>query len=190
MKIIPPLLTVLLSVAFFLTGCQSPKAGSPSTSGAMQSTRNNCYSLLHQLLDEQKDVSLLRFIKREDSKVKALVNRIAANSAAGAKMLEEFAAHDPSINLNDIELPQGEVATREAIASTKKKELLGQTGYEFELTLLLTQTEALSYGWHLARVAGKNEPQPDRARALAGVSADMEKLYHEAFVMLLSKNDL
>jgi len=56
--------------------------------------------------------------------------------------------------------------------------------------LLLTQTEALSYGWHLAKVAGKNESQPDRARALAGVSADMENLYHEAFVRLLSRNDL
>jgi hypothetical protein len=146
--------------------------------------------LLHQLLDEQKDVSMLRFIKRENSGLKALINKIAANSAAGAKLLEEFTRHDPSINLDDIRLPPGEAATREAIASTKKKELLGQTGYEFELTLLLTQTEALSYGWHLAKVAGKNEPQPDRARALAGVSADMENLYHEAFVMLLSKNDL
>ena len=130
---------------------------------------------------------MLRFIKRENSKVKALVNKIAANSAAGAKLLEEFAAHDPSINLNDIQLPPGEAATREAIAATKKKELLGQTGYEFELTLLLTQTEALSYGWHLAKVAGMNESQPDRARALAGVSKDMENLYHEVFVMLLSK---
>ncbi len=190
MKIIPPLLTVLLSVAFVLTGCQSPKARSPSASGAVQSTRDNCYSLLHQLLDEQKDVSMLRFIKRENSDVKALINKNAANSAAGAKLLEEFARHDPSINLDDIQLPPGEAATREAIASTKKKELLGQSGHRFELTLLLTQTEALSYGWHLAKVAGKNESQPDRARALAGVSADMENLYHEAFVMLLSRNDL
>ena len=64
---------------------------------------------------------------------------------------------------------------------------MGQTGHKFELTLLLTQTEALSYGWHLAKVAGKNEPQPDRARALAGVSTDMENLYREVFVLLLSK---
>jgi hypothetical protein len=53
--------------------------------------------------------------------------------------------------------------------------------------LLLTQTEALSYAWHLAQVAGENEPQPERARALAGVSEDMQNLYHEVFVMLLSK---
>jgi hypothetical protein len=187
MKIILPLFAVMLSVAFVLTGCQSPKARSPSGSTAVQSTRDNCYSLLHQLLDEQKDVSMLRFIKREHPDVKDLVKKIAANSAAGAKLLEEFAKRDPSINLDAIGLPPGEAATREAIASTKKKELLGQTGAEFELTLLLTQTEALSYAWHLAKVAGENEPQPDRARALAAVSEDMEKLYHEVFVMLLSK---
>jgi hypothetical protein len=101
--------------------------------------------------------------------------------------LEEFAKDDPSIKLDDIRLPPGELATRDAIASTKEKELLSQTGDEFELTLLLTQTEALSYAWHLAKVTGENEPQPDRARALAGVSKDMENLYHEVFVMLLSK---
>jgi hypothetical protein len=64
---------------------------------------------------------------------------------------------------------------------------LSQTGDEFELTLLLTQTEALSYAWHLAEVTAENEPQPDRARALAGVSEDMENLYHEVFAMLLSQ---
>jgi hypothetical protein len=45
----------------------------------------------------------------------------------------------------------------------------------------------LSYGWHLAKVAGENEPQPDRARALAGVSEDMQNLYHEVFALLLSQ---
>jgi hypothetical protein len=187
MKIIPPLLTVMLSVACVLTGCQSPKVRSPVESGAAPTTRNNCYSLLHQLLDEQKDVSILRFIKREHTDVKNLVKKIATNSATGAKLLEEFARHDPSIQLDNIGLPLGEVATRDAIAATKKKELLGQTGDEFELTLLLTQTEALSYAWHLAKVAGENESQPDHARALAGVSEDMENLYHEVFVLLLSK---
>ena len=56
-----------------------------------------------------------------------------------------------------------------------------------EITLLLTQTEALSYAWHLAKVAGENEPEPGRARALAGLSEDMQNLYQEVFVLLLSK---
>jgi hypothetical protein len=177
----------MLSVACVLAGCQSPKVSPPSENGAAQATRNNCYSLLHQLLDEQKDVSILRFIKPEQSDVKNLVKKIATTSGTGARLLEEFAKDDPSIKLDDIRLPAGELATRDAIGSTKEKELLSQTGNEFELTLLLTQTEALSYAWHLAQVAGENEPQSDRARALAGVSKDMENLYHEVFVMLLSK---
>src|ERR1039458_7047639 len=177
----------MLSAAWVLTGCQSPPARSPSAGNAPQSTRNNCYSLLHQLLDEQKDVSMLHFIKKEHTDVKDLIKRIAVASGNGSKQLEEFAKHDPSINLDDIWLPPGEVATRDAIASIKKKQILSQTGDTFEMTLLLTQTEALSYASNLAKVAGENEPQPDRARALAGLSADMSRLCHEVFVMLLSK---
>ncbi|MGD1086095.1 MAG: hypothetical protein ABSA47_15275 [Verrucomicrobiota bacterium] len=189
-KVILPLLAALLSAGCALTGCQSPKAGSASGSVAAPSTRNNCYSLLHQLLDEQKDVSILRFIKPEHPEVKNLIKRIAAASGAGAKLLEKFAKDDPAIRLDDIRLPPGEAAAREEIASTARKELLLQSSEKSELTLLLTQTEALNYAWHLAQVAGENEPQPDRARALAGISKDMKNLYQEEFALLLSKSTL
>jgi hypothetical protein len=185
MKLISPMLMAMSLAACLLMGCQSPKVKPPFGSSA--SMRNNGYSLLHQLLDEQKDVSLLRFIKSEHTDVKKLVKRIATTSGTGARLLEEFAKDDPSIRLDDFRLPPGELATRDAIASTKQKELLSQTGDTFELTLLLTQTEALSYAWHLAKVTGENEPQPDRARALAGISEDMQNLYREVFGLLLSK---
>ena len=187
LKAILSLLATMFLVACFLAGCQSPPAAPTVQSGA--SMRNNCYSLLHQLLDEQKDVSLLRFIKSEHSDVKTLVKRIATTSGTGAKLLEKFAKDDPSIRLDDLRLPPGELATRDAIASTKEQELLSQTGDKFELTLLLTQTEALSYAWHLAKVAGENEPQPERARALAGIGEDMQNLYQEVFLLLLSKTN-
>jgi len=130
---------------------------------------------------------MLRFIKPEHTGLKNLVKRIATTSGTGAALLEQFAKDDPSIKLDDIRLPPAELATRDAIASTKEKELLGQTGDKFELTLLLTQTEALSYAWHLAKVAGENEPQPGRARALAGLGEDMQNFYHEVFMVLLSQ---
>jgi hypothetical protein len=187
MKMFPGSLAVLLSVACTLAGCQSPKPRPVGAGGTAKATQNNCYSLLHQLLDEQKDVSLLRFIKREHADVKSLVKRIAAASGTGAKLLEGFAKQDPTIDLDDARLPPGEAATRDAIGSTKRKELLAQTGDEFELSLLLTQTEALSYAWHLAKTAGENELQPDRARALTGLSEDMKHLYQEVFALLLSK---
>jgi hypothetical protein len=138
-------------------------------------------------LDDQKDVSVLRFIKREHSDVRELVKKIAAASGAGSKLLEEFAKKDPTLNLDATLLPRGETAARDAIASTKKNELLSQTGDEFELTLLLTQSEALSYAWHLAQVAGKNDSQPNRAHALADMSEEMKNLYQEVFTLLLSK---
>lgn len=178
----------MLFAACFLMGCQSPKAMSPRAVGAIQSTRNNGYSLLHQLLAEQKNVSLLRFIRPEQSDVNKLMKKIAANSGTGAALLEKFARDDSTISLDDIQLPPAELATRTAIAATKKKELLSQSGETFELTLLLTQTEALSYAWHLAEVTGQNEPQPGRARALAGIGEDMQSLYHEVFELLLSKS--
>jgi hypothetical protein len=144
---------------------------------------------LHQLLADQKNISLLRFIKSEPADLKQLVNRIATTSGTGARLLEKFAEDDPSIRLDDLRLPPGELATREAIASTKESELLSQSGDTFEQTLLLTQTEALSYAWHLAQVAGENEPQPERAKALLGVGKDMQNLYQEVFVLLLSKRN-
>ena len=182
------LLTAMFSVACVLSGCQSPKAVRQSENSAAQSTRNNCYSLLYQLLDEEKNVHLLLLIKREQNDVKILIKKISDASSTGAKLLEEFANKDPSLKLDEIRLPPGETATREAIAFTKKKELLGRKGEEFERTLLLTQIQALSYAWHLAKVAGENESQPERASALASLSKDMENLHREVLVLLLSKS--
>ena len=176
-----------LLAACVITGCQSPKVRPSPVGYASQSTRNNSYSLLHQLLKDQSDVSLLRFIKSENPDVKKLVKRIATTSATGATLLEQFAKDNPAIRLDDFSLPPGEEATRDAIAATKEKELLSQTGDTFELTLLLTQTEALSYGWHLAVVASLYEPSPDRAHALVGIGVDMDNLYHEVFALLLAK---
>lgn len=179
-------------VAGILTGCQSaapPLAGQGAGAGAVgeQSTRDNCYSLLHQLLADEKNVDLLRFIKREESDVKKLVKRIAARSAAGSKLLEDQAELDPAIRINDISLPPGEVATRKAIASTQKKRLLGQSGDQFELSLLLSQAQALGYASHLAKVAAETDSRPERVRALNELRADLDNLYQELFDLLLSR---
>ena len=173
-----------LSATCLVTGCQSTKPN-PKPEVVMEpSTRNNCYSLLHQLLSEEKDVSLLRFIKHEQDDVKRLINRIAATSKAGAEMLERFAKQDPSLNLKDIRLPSGETDTREAIAETKKHELLHEKDQEFELALILSQAEAVRYASHLAKVAAKNDSQPERSQALARLSGEMEGLYQELVAVL------
>jgi hypothetical protein len=176
---------MILLVVWVVAGCQTPTARPAVTPSAAQATRNNCYSLLHQLFEEQKDVSLLRFIKREDSEVKVVTKKIAEASRIGGKELEEFARQDPSLRLDDLWLPPGEVATRASIAAAKKKAILGQKDGSFELSLLLSQTEALSYAWNLAKVAGENETNPERAGALARMSEEMQNLYQHVFMLLL-----
>jgi hypothetical protein len=182
--------SVIFSTVCLLTACESakpPRPVPPTANAAALSTRNNCYSLLHQLLDEQKDVSLLRFIKREPDDLKSLVKAIAADSAKGAKMLEEFARRDSSIRLDDYRLPPGETATRAAEATTMQREILHRTGEDFELALLLSQFQALGYARHLAKVAAENDSQPERARALASLSEEMARHYHQLFALLRSK---
>lgn len=185
----PPFSSLAAFLVFFgiFAGCQTPTSKPAPGTSVGNATRNNCYSLLHQLLDDQKDVSLLRFIKREQEDVKELVKRIASTSGAGAKRLEEFAKADSSIRLDALQLPPGETATREAIASTKKKGLLGQSGARFELSLLLAEAEALSYASHLAKVAAQNEPQSERAQVLVAIGDEMRAFHHEVFELLLAK---
>jgi hypothetical protein len=185
-RLLLPLLASIVSICL-LTGCPSSSHESTAVSTSAPSTRNNCYSLLHQLLDDEKDVSMLHFIKKEHSDAKNLIKKIADASGRSSKVLEQFAKEDPSIRLAEIGLPPGEIATRDSIAATKKEELLGESGDKFELTLLLSQAEALNYGWHLAKIASENEPQPDRAHILAGMSEEMKNLYEEVFAMLLSR---
>jgi hypothetical protein len=177
----------VFALTFLLTVCQSLAAHEEPKKAADMGTRNNAYSLLHQLLGEQKDVSLLRLIKREDVDLKELTKKIAKTSGIGEQLLEELGRKDPTIKLEEIDLPSGELATRDAIAATKKKELLTQKRDEFELTLLLSQTEALSYASHLAEVARDNETQPEARDALEGISIDMQRLYQEVFQMILAK---
>ena len=83
MKINLSLRTLLVAAVGLLISCQSPKAVPSGDPSAARATRDNCYSLLHELLAEQKDVGILRFIKREKSDVKDLVKRIAAASGTG-----------------------------------------------------------------------------------------------------------
>jgi hypothetical protein len=192
-KTIARIPAAIFAVSFLFVGCQLPKGAphdAPKPAGqqmAAADVRNNCYSLLHQLLDDEKDVGKLRFIKREQLDLRNLVKRIAASSRAAAKRLEEFAKQDPSLVLTNTLLPPGEVATRKAIADTKKKELLGQSGEPFEMSLFLSQAEALSYGSHLAKVAAENDTHPYRKHYLEGLSAELKGLDQQLVSLMLAR---
>jgi hypothetical protein len=171
----------MVTLLCLLSGCKTPPAPprAQAQAGLTETTRNNCYSLLHELLDDEKDVSMLRFLKHEDTGLKALINKVAASAGAGATQLEEFAKRDPSLALDDLDLPPGEKKTRASISSKEEKDLLRHSGDEFELILVVTQIEALNYASHLARVASENDSEPERARYLMGLSNELKSLHDE-----------
>ncbi len=154
-----------------------------------QHVRNNCASLLYDLLNDEKNLSKILIIKRESDDLHQVVKSISTTAADAAKQLEQIARSDASLNLKVMSLPSGEAATRQAISKTKEHELLHSKGADFQFKLLLTQTEGLNYGVHLAKVAARNESRPENIRVFAGIQANLAKLYLEVCNQL-RRNDV
>jgi hypothetical protein len=144
------------------------------------------YALLFDLLGDEKNVSKLLIIKRERAELRELIKEISHRSASAHKELEAFAQADKRLNLKDRGLPGGESKTRESISKARGKQLLGDKGKEFELHLLLTQNEALTYASHLAAVIAAGEPNPARAQFLRELSHSLAQLQERVVAMLLS----
>lgn len=174
-----------------LCGCQTRHTGGQTavvnTNKTERATWSNGYALLYQLMSDEQNVSKLHYLKHEQPDVKELINQIAAASAVAVKQLQAYDQQDGGADLKNQDLPPGEQTTRDAIASTKKWDLLGHTGEHLELSLLLTQEEAMNYGWHLAEVAGKNDSRPERARYLKALSEQMKGFYRDIYQLLLTR---
>ena len=172
-------------------GCASTPHETNSGTGPMTltdakklETRNNAVSLLYDLFQDEKNVNKVLIIKRNSAELGHLINAVAHTSGDAAKRLEAMAQADPHIRLHALELPDGEKATRASIARTKEHELLFSSGDNFAFQLLLTQTDALSYGWHLSKIAAENSTAPDEVRAFGEISGSYKDLYGQTLDML------
>ena len=148
--------------------------------------RNNAASLLDQLLSDEKGAHYILLIKGHREELQQLIKKISVTADAGANELAVMAKNDPALNLHALDLPVGEKATRAAIESTKEHELLFATGADFEFTLLLTQADALSYGWHLAQIAADNSADPAEAKAFTALSDSLQDLYKQTIALMRS----
>ena len=147
-------------------------------------TGNNALALLDDLLNDEKNLSKVLLIKHHSEQLGKLVKEISRTAAQGAKALELMVKEEPGINLKETALPAGEVAARDAISKSKEHTLLHSADTEFELQLLLTQSDALNYGAQLARVAALNESAADRARTLSNLSSQLGNLHEQVIAML------
>ncbi len=139
--------------------------------------RNQGYSLFYGLMSDEKNVSKLLLIKKEQSDVGDLIRDIARASGEIAKQLESFARADSHLFLKMPGLPIAEQQTRDLIGKTRAKELITKGGEKFEVRILLTQSEALTYGSHLAVIVQSMETDPGRKQFMSEASQKLAALH-------------
>jgi hypothetical protein len=173
---------------FLLCGCahleNKPKQNHLPENVKKIELRNNAGSLLYDLLGKEKNITKILLIKRNGDDVAAFIKAIAATADESVERLERLLKIDPTLNLQAIELPAGEKAARDATEKTNEHDILLSSGIEFELNLLVTQAEALSYGQHLAKVAAENSPIPGEAEQFHIINVALEGLYKQNLKLL------
>ncbi len=152
-----------------------------------QGVLQNGYALLFDLLGDEKNVSLLHFIKSEQPELKTLMADISRVSGEAYQRLEDFGKADPKLNLKNEGLPLAELAARKSISTMKTRLLLHSKGTEFELQLLLSQSEALVYGANLAQVTAASETDSQRATYLRETADRLLQLDNRVLQMLLNR---
>jgi hypothetical protein len=178
--------TVLLLLLGVITGgCLHQYAEEFPVKGTGKTDDHHGYALLFSLLNDEKDVGKLLVVKRERAELRDLIKAIGETAGRAHKQLEEFAKADRSLNLMQQGLPPAEGTARAAIARAKGKELLTEGGKEFEVQLLLSQNEALTYGTHLAETIAKAEGNPERAKYFQQLANDLRQLQRKVTGMLL-----
>jgi hypothetical protein len=168
-------------------GHANARKSAPPVPGADESkieVRNNAASLLADLLGDEKNVSKILIIKHNSAELGKLMKAISKTAGDGSEHLETLAKNDPTLNLHALQLPPGEIATRAAISKTKEHELLFSSGEKFELKLLLTQTNALDYGSHLAKIAAENSSSPEQQRKFHSLDVALNALLQQVIAKL------
>jgi hypothetical protein len=176
-----------MSLALLAGGCTLHQSSEEfPVKGTGNAADHGGYALLFGLLGDEKDVAKLLVIKRERAELRDLIKSIGETAGRAHKQLEDFAKADRSLNLTKQGLPPAEATTRASIARAKGKGLLTEGGKEFEVQLLLSQNEALTYGTHLAETIAKAENNPERTRYFQRLAAELNQLQHKVVAMLMA----
>jgi hypothetical protein len=176
----------------FLASCATePKpAANPShpvdiTSQDQQfAVRNQGYSLLHKLLSDEKNLSKLLIIKKEQTDTGALLREISEVTGNAAGQLERFEKSDPHLHLKLPSLPMVEQEARDLISKADARELITKGGEKFEVRVLVTQADSLRYGAALAAAISNHEADAARKKFLAETGDRLEALHQKLIALL------
>ena len=187
-SLVKPLFMFCFAVGLFCGHANAQKSDHPNAvpEKSKIEVRNNAASLLADLLGDEKNVSKILIIKRNSAELGRLIKAISKTADDGAEQLEALAKNDTTLNLHALQLPPGEIATRAAMSKTREHELIFSSDEKFELNLLLTQTEALDYGSHLAKIAAENSSSPEQQRKFHSLDVALNALFQQVVAKLRS----
>jgi len=163
----------------------SSSGGGGNGTGNTTNSNSYGYALLYDLVKDEKNVSKLRFIKRERPELKSLLQEIARVNHEACSRIEAFAKTNAAVDIRNQGLPIVEVQVREAIGKFKENAILHSKDKDLEVQLLLSQNEALTYGSHLAGVIGAGETDATRKQFLQQLATTLSGLQQKVFALLL-----
>ena len=149
-----------------------------ASASAPQSDLSDGYSLLAQLMEDEREVDMIFLVKNSPKDVAEMVNEIARFCKEGKERLAEL-TRGTGIKLDRTHLPKVETEAREATARTTAGRLMG-SGKDFPKQLLFTQAQALNYMAHLAQVLAAREQNATRREFLKQTEENATALYGRA----------
>ena len=176
-----PVITLLI-LALALVACNDHGKDPVSRSDATPQSLNVGYDILRATLRDEQHLKTIRFtktlvtFKSISEPTKQVIDDIAQTSAIALEELEQLASLTPGIIFDIERLGQIDQMTRDAIRVTTAKEFL-TSKEDFEVRLLVSQTQALRFISHLTKELRAVETNAERKEWLNTISDQYEKLY-------------
>ena len=141
-----------------------------SHNGGLIRELNEGYSLLHQLMSDESDVSKMLIIKHADEPVAGVVKEISGACQAAKTSMDGFPKTDVRIEFDVPDLPRIEQESRDLDSSIEEKELLFSSGKTFEMRLIYSQAQAMEYGEVLCKALAAREDDAGRKAFVTDLS--------------------
>ncbi|MGA3066570.1 MAG: hypothetical protein ABSF29_06960 [Tepidisphaeraceae bacterium] len=182
-RLVRRLLTCLPVI--FLAGCAA-STDHPADGGLIH-RRNEGYSLLFKLMGDESDVGEIFFIKHADDSVGNLVREVGQTCKEAKAQLQAFAKTDDTVEFDEPDLPLIEQRSRKLTADWETRELLTSGEKDFELRLIFTQAQAMSYASELCKALYEIESDPSRKAFLSTLADRCDRLYDRLMALLTVK---
>jgi hypothetical protein len=121
---------------------------------------NQGYALLYGIAKKQKSLDMVLLVKTAEQPTADLIREITKTYTDLYGYLEPLKINDQAVAKSKDELPLAETSSRARIERIKSEQLMSRSGSFFELSLLSTQTEALTYSSALLSHIAEQDPSP------------------------------